>query len=224
MFGDIAPRYDLLNHLLSMNVDRYWRWWTVRKVPLRDGGRVLDVCTGTGDLAMAYFKACGGRATVVGTDFCHEMLVLGGAKKVRLGAVGGIALVEADTLCLPFPSDHFQLVSVAFGLRNLADTDRGLAEMVRVCARGGNVVVLEFSTPHWAPLRSVYGWYLHQVLPMIGQLISRSRWNAYNYLSASVDEFPSGESLAARLLAAGLHDVRCYPLSFGIATLYVGRK
>lgn len=137
MFAEIAERYDRLNHLLSMNVDRYWRWRTVRKVPLVGEGPMLDVCTGTGDLAIAYFKSSGGQAPIVAADFCHEMLVLGEGKGQKVGGGQCMFFVEADTMCLPFPSGYFQVVSVAFGLRNVADTDRGLTEMVRVCAQGG---------------------------------------------------------------------------------------
>jgi demethylmenaquinone methyltransferase/2-methoxy-6-polyprenyl-1,4-benzoquinol methylase len=247
MFGEVAGRYDFLNHLLSMNVDRYWRWQVVRKAPPAGSGPVLDVCTGTGDLAIAYSRLLGphrrasyrcdsgsmaasditaGRdpISVVATDFCREMLQLGRRKGRRVGAGNGLVFIEADTLSLPFPSDHFSLVSVAFGLRNVADVDRGLEEMTRVCAKGGKVVVLEFSLPTRQPLQAVYRWYLGTVLPRVGQLVSGSRSNAYNYLSESVDAFPFGEALAERMRAVGLVEVSVHPLSWGIATLYVGLK
>src|SRR5581483_329342 len=151
MFGEIAQRYDLLNHLLSMNVDKYWRWRTVRAVPPRGDGPILDLCSGTGDLALAYYKASGGRLPIVAADFCHPMLVLGRDKGRRAGANGQMTFVEADAQRLPLPDDHFQIVCVAFGLRNVTDTDQGLREMVRVCQPGGQVAVLEFSQPTWAP-------------------------------------------------------------------------
>jgi demethylmenaquinone methyltransferase/2-methoxy-6-polyprenyl-1,4-benzoquinol methylase len=224
MFGQIAPRYDLLNHLLSLNVDRYWRWRTVRKVPVPDRGFVLDVCTGTGDLAIAYYRHSKGRACVVGTDFCREMLTIGQQKGNRLGSGRGITWLESDSQKLPFPNDIFQIVSVAFGLRNVADTDRGLREMARVCAPGGSVVVLEFSMPRWQPMRAIYGVYFRWILPKVGQLLARNREGAYNYLPASVGQFPQGESLAARMRSAGLSDVRWHALTLGVATMYIGRK
>ena len=153
MFGEIAGRYDLLNHVLSLGIDRSWRRKTVRLVPPQpDGGPILDVCTGTGDLALAYWKASGRKAQVVGTDFCRPMLALAEQKGRRAGAEGHISWLEADTQQLPFPDDQFQIVCVAFGLRNVSDTDRGLREMARVCRPGGSVAVLEFSTPTLWPL------------------------------------------------------------------------
>jgi len=224
MFGEIAGRYDFLNHLLSLNVDRYWRWCTVRKVPPHAGSPVLDVCTGTGDLAIAYYRAGRGQVPVIGADFCHEMLEIGRRKGARYAPPEKLAFVEADAMCLPLASDTYQIVSVAFGLRNIADTDQGLAEMVRVCEPGGKVAVLEFSAPSWQPFRALYHWYFRHVLPRIGQLVARSAESAYSYLPQSVGEFPSGAALAARMTAAGLRDVSWHPLTFGIATLYVGTK
>ena len=224
MFGDIARRYDLLNHLLSLNIDRYWRWRTTRLAPPADDGPILDVCTGTGDLALAYDRAAHGRAPVVGADFCLPMLRPALAKARRRGAADRIRFLEADAQRLPFGDDVFQLVTVAFGLRNVTDPDRGLAEMVRVARPGGRVAVLEFSRPrHWL-FGPLYRFYFRRVLPGIGQLVSRSRDNAYSYLPASVLEFPDGEALAAKLRRHGLTDVRWHPLTFGVATLYVGVK
>lgn len=222
MFGQIAPWYDFLNHLLSLNVDRRWRARTVRLAPPAGDGPVLDVCTGTGDLALAYERA--GAASVIGADFCPEMLALAREKAARRGADGRVTFVEADAQELPFPSDHFQLVTVAFGLRNVADTDRGLAEMVRVTRPGGRVAVLEFSKPRQPLFGRIYLAYFRYVLPRVGQLLSRSRESAYHYLPASVLAFPDGEALADRFRAHGLTDVRLYPFTFGIATLYVGLK
>jgi demethylmenaquinone methyltransferase/2-methoxy-6-polyprenyl-1,4-benzoquinol methylase len=224
MFGEIAARYDLLNHLLSGGVDKYWRWRTVRAVPPQDGAPILDLCSGTGDLALAYYHASGRRARIVAADFCHPMLVIGNSKGQRAGAESQISFVEADAQRLPLADDVFQIVCVAFGLRNVTDTDRGLEEMARVCQPGGKVVVLEFSQPTWGPLRMVYSWYFRNVLPRIGQALSRNAQDAYNYLPESVGEFPAGEALAERMRQAGLTDVYFTPLSLGIATLYVGTK
>lgn len=226
MFGQIAPRYDRLNHLLSMNVDRYWRWRCVRTVCPRpaESGPILDVCTGTGDLALAFYRRTRGRVPIVGADFCPEMLEIGADKARRAGANGSLSFVEADTQHLPFEDERFQVVSVAFGLRNVADTDAGLREMVRVCRPGGRVAVLEFSFPTWQPMKALYGWYFRNVLPRIGQWLARNDRDAYHYLPESVGEFPSGAVLAERMRAAGLATVTFTPLTFGIATLYVGVK
>jgi len=224
MFGEIAGRYDFLNHLLSMNVDRYWRWRTVRCVPPPPGAKILDLCTGTGDLALAYHRAAGGKAQIVGADFCHEMLAIGRQKGAQAGTDGALCFVEADALQIPLASDQFQIVCVAFGLRNVANTVRGLAEMVRVCAPGGKVAVLEFSTPGWQPFKAIYGWYFRHVLPRIGKLLSRSAEDAYNYLPTSVGEFPQDDQLVELMRGAGLVDVSYRGLTFGVATLYVGVK
>ncbi len=224
MFGQIAPRYDLLNHLLSLNVDRYWRWRTVRLVPATSDQPILDVCTGTGDLALAFCRRTEGRIRVIGSDFCPEMLEIGEAKKRRAGLNGQLEFLQADVQDLPFDENTFQIVSVAFGLRNVADTDGGLREMVRVCAPGGHVAVLEFSLPRWQPMRAIYGWYFRRVLPRIGQLLARNQQDAYHYLPASVGEFPSGDALAERMRLAGLLEVRQVRFTLGIATLYVGCK
>jgi demethylmenaquinone methyltransferase/2-methoxy-6-polyprenyl-1,4-benzoquinol methylase len=224
MFGKIAPRYDLLNHLLSLNIDRYWRWQTVRLVAPQGDAPLLDLCTGTGDLALAYHKASGGKTPVVGADFCYEMLELAQRKAAKLASAQRPVFIEADTMRLPLESDTYQIVSVAFGLRNVADTDAGLREMVRVCRPGGRVAVLEFSTPPWQPLRGIYQAYFRYVLPKIGQWLSRSPDDAYSYLPASVGQFPCGEALATRMRAAGLNEVWFRRFTCGVVTLYVGVK
>lgn len=224
MFGQIAPQYDRLNHLLSLSADRYWRWRTVRIVPAGTERPILDVCTGTGDLAFAFHRRTRGRVPIVGVDFCREMLAIGEEKKRRAGIADEVTFVEADAQELPFDDNHFQIAAVAFGLRNVADTDRGLREMTRVCAPGGRVAVLEFSLPSRSPWRTLYGWYFRRVLPRIGQCLARNRENAYGYLPASVGEFPAGRELLDRMGAAGLHDLRCHPFTLGIASLYVGEK
>ncbi|MCG8450341.1 MAG: bifunctional demethylmenaquinone methyltransferase/2-methoxy-6-polyprenyl-1,4-benzoquinol methylase UbiE [Pirellulales bacterium] len=224
MFGEIAGRYDFLNHLLSLNVDRYWRWRTVRRVPPAPGTKILDMCTGTGDLALAYHRASGGAVQIVAADFCHEMLAIGRQKGSKAGAKGELTFIEADAMQIPLPDNEFNIVSVAFGLRNVAETDAGLAEMVRVCAPGGRVAVLEFSTPQWRPFKAVYGWYFRHVLPRIGQFFARNKQSAYNYLPESVGEFPQGEELVEMMRKAGLSEVQYQRLTFGVATLYVGVK
>jgi demethylmenaquinone methyltransferase/2-methoxy-6-polyprenyl-1,4-benzoquinol methylase len=224
MFGNIAPSYDLLNHLLSLNIDHYWRWQVTSLVPPQGREPILDLCTGTGDLALAYDRAAAGSVPVFGADFCHEMLTRAVDKARRRLALGRIRYLEADAQRLPFADDQFQIVAVAFGLRNVTDTDRGLAEMVRVARPGGKVVVLEFSQPRSRLFGRLFRFYFSHVLPLVGQAISRSKENAYRYLPASVQDFPDGEALAARLRQHGLKAVCWRPLTFGIATLYTGVK
>jgi demethylmenaquinone methyltransferase/2-methoxy-6-polyprenyl-1,4-benzoquinol methylase len=223
MFGAIAPRYDRMNHLLSMQVDRYWRWRTVRKVRPRGPAPILDLCTGTGDLALAFHRYTRGQTPIVGADFCPEMLALAEKKKPR-GAEGSLTFLEADAQAIPFPENHFQAVAVAFGLRNVADTERALREMARVCRPSGRVAVLEFSMPTRQPFKAAYGWYFRRVLPRIGDWLARNEAKAYDYLPASVQEFPAGERLADMMLGAGLASVSIHPFTFGVATLYLGVK
>ncbi|MEX2173935.1 MAG: bifunctional demethylmenaquinone methyltransferase/2-methoxy-6-polyprenyl-1,4-benzoquinol methylase UbiE [Pirellulaceae bacterium] len=224
MFGEIAPSYDRMNHLLSLNTDRYWRWWTVRKLAPVPGEPILDVCTGTGDLALAFRRATGGKSEIVAADFCPEMLEIARRKAQRSGIGPELTFVEADAQILPFEADRFAIVSVAFGLRNVADTDRGLAEMARVCRPGGQVAVLEFSSPRWQPLRGMYLWYFKHILPRVGQFLARNSSSAYEYLPATVAQFPDGEALAERMRGVGLKNIKYWPLTGGIATLYVGKK
>ncbi len=226
MFGEISARYDLMNHLLSGGVDLYWRSYTVKHVPIIGTSPVLDVCTGTGDLALAYWNSTGRIQKVVGTDFTPEMLAIARQKAGRLksSAPETLEFHEADTMSLPFPNDQFQIVSVAFGLRNVNDTQAGLREMIRVCEPGGRVAVLEFSQPTLPVLAGFYRWYFKNILPRIGQLFAKNREDAYNYLPESVASFPCGQALASLMEQCGLREVRFTPLTFGIATLYVGLK
>lgn len=224
MFGGIAHRYDLLNRLLSGWIDTYWRRCTVRMAPPPVVGPLLDVCTGTGDLALAYKRKNPDRF-IVGTDFCHEMLVFAhskGAKtpKQELGPV----FLEADTLALPLLENHFALTSVAFGLRNTQDPHRALAEMFRVTLPGGRLAILEFSMPTWPLVGGVYRWYFRAVLPRIGQFFSKSPDAAYDYLPQSVKAFPQGEGLCGWIREAGWVDVTYRHFTLGIATLYTGIK
>jgi demethylmenaquinone methyltransferase/2-methoxy-6-polyprenyl-1,4-benzoquinol methylase len=222
MFREIAPRYDLLNHLLSLNIDKYWRWQTVRHVAPAGDWPMLDLCTGTGDLALAYARRA--RCPIVAADFCPEMLAIGRQKAAQQGVADRITFVEADAQRLPFGDGQFQIIAIAFGLRNVADTDQGLREMVRVCRPGGRVAILEFSMPRRQPWRQVYGWYFRRVLPRIGQKLARNGAGAYEYLPDSVDEFPSYEALIMRMQNAGLEQNQFTPLTLGTTTLYVGVK
>lgn len=225
MFAGIAPWYDFLNHALSLNIDTTWRKKTVRLVPPGPAadGPILDVCTGTGDLALEYARVSGGTVPIVGADFTPEMLDRARVKGAKKPA-WPVTFVEADAQNLPFEADRFQIVTVAFGLRNVTDPDRGLAEMVRVAKPGGRVAVLEFSRPTDPVFGRLYRWYFTLLLPLVGQVLSRSPDSAYRYLPASVMAFPDGDALAAKMRTAGLMDVRYYPFTLGIATLYVGAK
>ena len=225
MFRQIAPRYDAMNHILSLNFDRLWRRKAVRKLNLRAGIPALDTCTGTGDLAIAIAKHAPEGVDVVGSDFCNAMLEI--ARQKRRQPEEGESLVdfvEADSQALPFDSDKFQCATVAFGLRNVADTDLGLREMCRVCRPGGQVLILEFSRPTMIGLKQSYNFYFKHILPRVGQLFARNDKSAYNYLPESVGQFPDGQALADRMTAAGLEEVEFTPLTCGVATIYVGVK
>ncbi len=224
MFGSIAGRYDLLNHLLSLNIDKSWRRFTTRMVPPQPGVPVLDCCTGTADLALAYHEFSRGATPIIGADFCHEMLALGVAKVDKAGASGSVQLIEGDTQRLPLADDTFGVVTVAFGLRNVADTVKGIDELIRVARPGGKVAILEFSRPRGAFLGRLYLTFFRHILPKVGQSIAPNQYGAYAYLPQSVLEFPDGQVMKDLLSARGLREVVAHELTFGIATLYVGTK
>ncbi len=235
MFGAIAPRYDMMNRLMTMGLDRLWRRRTVRSVPLDPELPVLDVCCGTGDLTLSWLdrlNRLGRSATVVGSDFTQAMLVRARDKSQgrthsadRLEAEGGgVVFLGADTLKLPYRSDLFQVVSVGFGIRNVGDTLGGLREMTRVCRPGGFVIVLETSVPRLAVLGSLFRFYFHHIVPRIGRWLSPDSDGAYAYLPASTAEFPGGEAFADVMREAGLEQVTIRPLTLGSVTLYVGIK
>lgn len=228
MFRQIAPRYDAMNHLLSLSIDRYWRWRTVRRLRI-DGDRpVLDTCTGTGDLAIAIaerLRRNSSKTRVIATDFCLAMLEIARDKQAKWEeSLQRVQFIEADSQALPFADDTFQCVTVAFGLRNVSDTDRGLQELTRVCHPGGQIVVLEFSQPVLPIVKQLYGLYFRYVLPRIGQWLARNDKSAYEYLPDSVGQFPYGQALADRMTAAGMTDVRFTRLTLGVATFYEGTK
>ena len=225
MFRQIAPKYDLMNHLLSLNIDRYWRWRSVRRLRLQESSPVLDTCTGTGDLALAISRRAPESVEVVGSDFCYAMLEIANQKAGRHSDTAQrVRFLEADSQYLPFADGAFQCVTVAFGLRNVTDTNRGLREMTRVCRPGGQVLVLEFSRPKMWGLRQSYQFYFKHILPAIGQWFASNDKSAYKYLPESVGQFPDGQELADLMTEAGLCDVRFTPLTFGVATIYEGRK
>jgi demethylmenaquinone methyltransferase/2-methoxy-6-polyprenyl-1,4-benzoquinol methylase len=219
MFGRVARRYDLANHVLSFNLDRYWRGRTVASVwdvLARRDARVLDICCGTGDLVRALKRGRPPGASVMGSDFCHPMLVAAREK------VGAPDLFEADALCLPVPDAALDLITVAFGFRNLANYDAGLREMRRVLRGGGVVAILEFSQPPNMLFGALYRFYSRYVLPVIGGALSGSR-DAYAYLPESVRKFPAPEELALMMRAAGFAAVEFELFTGGIVALHLGR-
>lgn len=225
MFDRISPTYDLLNHLLSFNVDRYWRRVTAKVVMAQKPERVLDVCCGTGDLALALRRAAmraGVRLKCVATDFAPAMVRRAAQKfaAANPAAADSLHAAIADTLQLPFRDNTFDAVTVAFGIRNVADLDAGLRELVRVVRPGGTVAILEFSQPRSRVFAPLYRFYSFRVMPWLGKLISGTR--AYAYLPASVDAFPCGEEFLSRLHAACHGSVCLRELTWGIATLYCG--
>lgn len=215
MFGEVAPRYDLLNHLLSASLDRLWRRRAARTLEAVAAGPVLDLCSGTGDQAIALARR---RDRVVAADFCLPMLALAQHKYAAMNgdAPRGLA---ADALELPFADASFSAVTVSFGLRNVADLDRSLLELGRVLAPGGRLVVLEFALPRGVLLRGLYGIYFRYLLPLVGRLVSDSD-TAYDYLPSSVPAFPQREDFVARLDQAGFEAVSSTDLSGGIVCLY----
>ena len=221
MFGRVAPRYDLANHLLSANIDRYWRNHTVGRVSdvlERPGARVVDLACGTGDLLIALERKAG--RGLIGSDFCHPMLT-GAQSKLQRGRLRSV-LMESDALALPFADASIDLITIAFGYRNLANYRAGLMEMRRVLRSGGAVAILEFSQPPNRPFAAVYNWYSRKVLPVIGGAISGAR-EAYEYLPESVRKFPDAPELAKMMREAGFAQVDWEYLTFGIAALHVGR-
>jgi demethylmenaquinone methyltransferase/2-methoxy-6-polyprenyl-1,4-benzoquinol methylase len=216
MFGRIAGRYDLANHLLSGNLDRLWRRRavrSVRRVLARPGARALDLCCGTGDLTLALRRA--GGAAVMGADFCHPMLV---AARRKLGAT---PLVEADALRLPLRDASLDLVTAAFGFRNLANYDAGLREIRRVLGPGGMAAILEFSQPRRSAFAAAYNFYSRRLLPVIGGWITGAR-DAYRYLPESIGKFPAAPELAERMRAAGFARVTYEYLTGGTVALHIG--
>ena len=223
MFTSIAPRYDLLNHVLSLNIDRLWWRRTARAfLPIltRNDALVLDLCCGTGDMTFALWRHAGKASPkIVGADFSHAMLQRAAAKSTSAGAPRWI---EADALNLPLHDGRFDLVTSAFGFRNLSDYDAGLREILRVLRPGGECGILDFGEPKGF-LGALYRFYFKQILPRVGTIISGVR-GPYAYLPASVERFPAPEEMIVRMKKAGFVEASWTPYSFGIAGLYRGRK
>src|SRR6266545_2180972 len=211
MFGSIAPRYDLLNRLLSFGVDRRWRRFAVKQIAYTERGKVLDVATGTGDVALEIAAQTPSTVQIVGMDFCKEMVDLGIEKVKASPYAGRITMEVAPCEAIPFPEQTFDAVTIAFGIRNVVDRLQGLKEMHRVLKTGGKVVVLEFSTPDSKLFKALYYFYFLRVLPVIGGLFSK--FSAYKYLPDSVMEFPSQERFKAIMAEAGFRNLRHHDLT-----------
>ena len=220
MFDRISPRYDLLNRLLSLGIDQRWRRRVVRRLRADGVQQLLDVATGTGDLAIMAASAV---PRITGVDISAGMLEQGRRKLKEKGLEHQVELVQADGIALPFSDDRFDAVTVAFGVRNFEDLEGGIAEMQRVIRPGGHLHVLEFSKPRRTPFKELFRIYFHHILPFIGRLVSRDP-AAYTYLPESVDAFPEGPAFETILKRCGFTAISTRPLTGGIATLYSARK
>jgi len=221
MFNNIAGNYDFLNHFLSAGIDRRWRKKVINILKQKQPARILDVATGTADLAIA--QAALPADTIVGVDIADQMLDIGRDKIRKKGLEHRITLENGDSEALRFDDASFDAVTVAFGVRNYEDLDKGLTEMQRVLAPGGTVVILEFSKPRRFPVKQLYSFYFRYILPVLGRLISRHN-SAYTYLPESVGAFPDGPAFTARMEQAGFSRCTHRPLTFGIAAIYTGEK
>lgn len=222
MFAHIAPRYDFLNRLLSLGIDRHWRRETVRLVKYGENARILDVATGTADVALEIARTTPNSVMVTGADFCSEMIDIGRLKIEASPYAGRVSLRLAPCEDLPFPDNTFDSVTIAFGIRNIVDRKLGLAEMWRVLKPGGRLIILEFSTPESTLVKQLYYLYFKRLLPLVGGMFSR--YNAYKYLPDSVVEFPARKEFADMISDAGFRNIHMKDLTLGIATIYVGDK
>jgi demethylmenaquinone methyltransferase/2-methoxy-6-polyprenyl-1,4-benzoquinol methylase len=222
MFDAIAPRYDLLNHVLSVGLDKRWRNLAVDALRLQPESIVLDLCTGTADLAIATARRVP-RSSVVGVDFAGAMLRLGLAKVRRLGMGHRIHLVRGDAACIPLPDGSCDAATIAFGIRNVAEPERALAEIARVLRPSGRLAILEFGQPAIPGIRRLYSWYFRYVLPAVGRVVSKHT-SAYSYLPASVGTFPPPPEFARTIARHGFSQVSAVSLTFGIVYLYIAER
>lgn len=221
MFDSIATRYDLLNRILSGGIDRSWRKKAIQQLQTIQPQRILDIATGTADLAIESMRLK--PREIIGIDISNKMIDIGRHKIMAKGYQGIIRLEQGDSEDLQFPDGHFDAITVAFGVRNFEHLEKGLGEMYRVLRPGGKVVILEFSQPTRFPVKQVYNFYSFKVMPKIGQLISSER-SAYEYLPESVSVFPYGKKFLDILTHTGFRDTKCQPLTFGIASIYTATK
>ena len=222
MFDAIAPRYDLLNHVLSVGLDRGWRERAVEALELPVGGRVLDLCTGTADVAIATARRSRSHS-VVGIDFAGAMLKLGLEKIRTLGLTQQIRLVRGDATQIPLASQSCDAATIAFGIRNVAAPELALAELARALRPGARLAILEFGQPRIPGIRTLYAWYFRYLLPLVGRLVSKHQ-SAYSYLPASVGTFPPPDEFVRVIAASGFRNVRAVPLTFGVVYLYIAER
>lgn len=222
MFSKIAPRYDFLNKLLSLGIDKRWRKSASRRIKSRQGSRILDIATGTGDMAMEAARATDGSVKIIGVDFCAAMVEIGRTKLNASDLSSRVAFGVASCEALPFHNDTFDSATIAFGIRNVIDRSLGLREILRTLLPGGRIVILEFSNPKSRLFKSVYHFYFRRLLPAIGGIFSDS--NAYRYLPDSVLEFPDQGAFKKLMIEAGFENVSHSDYTFGIVTCYVGEK
>ncbi len=221
MFNNISHRYDFLNHFLSLGIDRVWRRTAIRLLKPHRPKLILDVATGTGDFAIQAMSL--DPQKIMGIDISEGMLAMGRKKVEKLNLSGRIELLKGDSENLQFPDDTFDAGTVGFGVRNFEDLERGLAEIRRVLKPGATLVILEFSRPRGFPMRQLYNFYFKNILPGLGRLISSDK-SAYTYLPESVEAFPDGTDFERILKKVGFKETACKSLTFGISSVYTGRK
>jgi demethylmenaquinone methyltransferase / 2-methoxy-6-polyprenyl-1,4-benzoquinol methylase len=222
MFDSIAPRYDFLNRLLSLGIDRKWRKFAVRQIKFTESGKILDVATGTADVALEIAAVTPPSVTISGVDFSQQMIDLGRQKVEASPFAGRISLHVAPCEDIPFEDNRFDSATIAFGIRNVVDRKCGLKEILRALKPGGRIVILEFSNPRSKIFKALYNFYFLRILPVIGGFFST--FSAYKYLPDSVLEFPSQEEFKRLMAESGFENVSHHDLTFGIATVYTGEK
>lgn len=221
MFDNIAPKYDLLNHVLSMGIDILWRKKAVRLLKAQNPKKILDIATGTGDFAIECLALNPDK--IIGVDISREMVAVGNKKVAKKGVSDKIELTYGDSENLQFDTDHFDAMTVGFGVRNYENLEKGLAEMLRVLKPGGQLAIIEFSKPEAFPVKQLYNFYFSSILPLIGKMVSKDN-RAYTYLPESVEAFPYGEKFEAIMKKVGYNEVKTIPLTLGIASIYLAKK
>jgi len=221
MFNNIASKYDFLNHFLSMGIDILWRKKAIRILKKENPQIILDVATGTGDFAIEAVAT--GAKKIIGVDIARDMFKIGEQKVAKKNLSHIISFDYGDSENLQFDDNHFDAITVSFGVRNFENLNKGLAEMNRVLKPGGSLVVIEFSKPTTFPIKQLYNFYFKFILPTLGKLISKDQ-RAYTYLPESVEAFPFGQAFLDKMLSVNFRDVKNIPLTFGIASIYIGKK
>ncbi|XID94264.1 demethylmenaquinone methyltransferase [Paenibacillaceae bacterium WGS1546] len=221
VFESIAPKYDLMNNIISFRRHKAWRRFTMRKMDVKPGDTSLDLCCGTCDWTITLAKASGART--VGLDFSRNMLDVGQAKVEKKGLGDRITLVQGNAMELPFEDDSFDFVTIGFGLRNVPDVVKTLKEMKRVVKPGGKIVCLEMSKPTWQPFKGIYYFYFEKIMPLLGKYVAK-RHEQYQWLPESLATFPDLQELAEMFRRVGMRNVKAYPLTGGVAALHIGTK